>query len=57
MDGREPQIHEVWNFGEDGVSREVQLTAQVDVGSGLFGEFANNYLNETLCRSPFLVEF
>ena len=39
MDGQEPQIHEVWTFGEDGVTREVHPTAQVDVSAGLVGEF------------------
>ena len=34
VDGRDPQIHEVWTFGEDGVTREVHLTSQVDVGTG-----------------------
>ena len=34
VDGREPQINEVWNFGEDGVTCEFHPTARVDVGSG-----------------------
>ena len=34
VDGRDPQIHEVWTFGEDGVTREVHPTSQVDVGTG-----------------------
>ena len=29
MDRREPQIHEVWYLGKDGVTREVHLTAHV----------------------------
>ena len=37
VDRREPQIHEVWTFGEDGVMREVLPTAQVDVGTGFVG--------------------
>ena len=40
VDRRDPQIHEVWNFGEDGVTPEVHPTAQVDVGTGFVGEFA-----------------
>ena len=27
VDGREPQIHKVWTFGEDGVMCEVHPTA------------------------------
>ena len=27
VDGREPQIHEVWTFGENGVTREVHPIA------------------------------
>ena len=52
VDGREPQIHEVWTFGEDGVTREVHPTAQLDVVSGLVGEFATNYLTVICCRFP-----
>ena len=37
VDGRQPQIHEVWNFGKDNVMREVHLTARVDVGAGFIG--------------------
>ena len=52
VDGQEPQIHEVWDFGEDGVTHEVHLTEQVDVGTGVVGEFATNYLNESWRRVP-----
>ena len=51
-EGREPQIHEVWDFGEDGVTREIHPTAQVDVSAGVFGEFATNYLTESWRRIP-----
>ena len=30
--GREPQIHELWSFAEDGITREVQTFARIDVG-------------------------
>ena len=52
MDGRDPQIHEVWNFGEDGVTPEVHSTAQVDVGARFVGKFATNYLTENGRRIP-----
>ena len=31
--GREPQIHELWSFVEDGITREVHPFAQIDVGN------------------------
>ena len=37
VDGRQTQIHEVWNFGENGVTREVCSTVRIDVGSGFVG--------------------
>ena len=52
MDGRDPQIHEFWTSGEDGVTREVHLTAQVDVGTGFVRESATNHLNEIWRRVP-----
>ena len=42
VDGQEPQIHEVWDFGEDGVTHEFHPAALVDVGAGVVGEFAND---------------
>ena len=42
MDGREPQVHDVWTFRDYGVTLEVHPTTQVDVSSGFVGEFANN---------------
>ena len=42
VDRREPQIHEVWTFGEDNVMRDVHPTAQVDAVVGFVGEFAAN---------------
>ena len=52
MDGQEHQIHEVWNFGEDGVTREVHPTAQVDIGYGFVGEFATNDLTPSCSKVP-----
>ena len=42
MDGRDPQVNEVWTLGKDGVTCEVHLTAQVDIGAGFFREFATD---------------
>ena len=30
--GWEPQIHEIWNFAEDGITREVRPFARINVG-------------------------
>ena len=52
VDGLHPQIHEVWTFGEDGVTREVHPTAQVDVGTEYFGEFVTDYVTPSWRRFP-----
>ena len=53
MYGRsEPQIHEVWTFSEDSVTREVHLATQEDVRSGFVREFATNYLTPSWHRVP-----
>ena len=44
MDVSEPQIHEVWTFGEDSVTPEIHPTARVDVGAGFVSEFSTNHL-------------
>ena len=46
VDGREPEVNEVWILGEDGVTPEVHPTAQVDIDAGVVCKFATNYLNE-----------
>ena len=47
VDGREPQIHEVWAFGSDGITHEVHPTAQVDIIAGVMGEFSSDSLTES----------
>ena len=47
VDGRHPKIHEVWTFGEDGVTRKVRPTARIDVGAFVGECFATNYLTPT----------
>ena len=42
VDRREPQIHKVWTFGEDRVSREVHPTSRADIGAEFVVEFATN---------------
>ena len=46
VDGREPEVNEVWILGEDGVTLEFYPTAQVDVGAVIVGDFATHYINE-----------
>ena len=52
MDGHEPQSHEVWTLGEDGVTPQVYPTARVDVSAGFIGEFVTFYLTENWRRIP-----
>ena len=52
VDGRQPDIHEVWTFGEDGVTLEVHPPACVDVGAFVSDYFATDYLNPTWRRVP-----
>ena len=52
VDGQEPQIHKVWNFGEDGIKHKVHLTARVDFGVGFVGEFSTNSLTPSWRRIP-----
>ena len=53
VDGRAPQIHEIWALREDGVTRKFHRTAQVNVSAGVIAEFMTDYLTETLRRIPF----
>ena len=43
VDGREPEVNEVWILGYDRLTPEVNPTAQVDVNGC---EIATNYLTE-----------
>ena len=52
VDRLKPHIHEVWDFGEDDVTREIHPTAQVDVSAGVVGYFATNYLTKSWRRIP-----
>ena len=54
VDVREPQIHEVWAFGFDGVTHEVHPKEQVDVGTGFVGDFLSCCLTESGRRIPIL---
>ena len=54
VDGREPQIHEVWAFVDDGVTREVHPNVRVDFYAGVVGEFLSDYLTESGCRIPII---
>ena len=52
VDGLLSEIHEVWTFGEEGVIREVHLTARVDAGAFVGEFFATNNLTPTCRRIP-----
>ena len=42
VDGQEPQLHKMWCLGLDNVTREIQPTAQLEVGAGTVGQFTTN---------------
>ena len=44
--GREPQIHELWIFAEDGITREVHPFARIDVGNFRGDCFRTTYTTE-----------
>ena len=50
IDGREPQIHELWYLGLDRISHKINPAAHVDVTAGIVGEFVTYYLAENRCQ-------
>ena len=42
VDDREPQIHEFWAFGDDGITHEVHPTERVYTSAGVVEEFASD---------------
>ena len=46
VDGREPQIHELWCLGLDRIIRGVHPSAGVEVATRTIGESVTNYLAE-----------
>ena len=54
--GQKPQIHEIWCPGSNGVTREVHLTVQVDVGAETVGQFSTQYFLENGRRIPVICQ-
>ena len=54
VDGRQPKTHEVWNFGNDGITPEVHPFSRIDVGAFVRDYFATNHLTENGRRVPML---
>ena len=54
VDGRKPQMHEIWCLGSDGITHELHPKAQVYVNAGNVGQFSTNYLSKNSRRIPFL---
>ena len=50
--GRQPEIHEVWTFGDNGITPKVHSFARVDVGNFLGDCFGTDYLAENGRRVP-----
>ena len=44
--GREPQIHELWTFAKDSITREVHPFARIDVGNFSGDCFRTAYATE-----------
>ena len=54
VDRRQPEIHEVWTFGDDVITPEVHYFARVDVRDLIRDCFATNYHAENGRRVPML---
>ena len=54
--GRQPEIHEVWTFGEHRITTDVNPFVRVDVGAFFRGCFATDCLTENGCRVPMFGE-
>ena len=52
VDGRQPEIHEVWTFGEDSFTCEFHTTARIEIGAFVGECVAANYLTKTWNRIP-----
>ena len=50
INGKEPQIHELWCLGLERIICEVHATLRVEVTVENVGEFVTNYLAENGCR-------
>ena len=55
IEGREPEVFELWAFAEDGI-RKIHLYARVQISDDFVGEtFYSHFLNAREIRIPFLV--
>ena len=52
VDGQDAQMHKIWCIYSDGVTREVQLKAQIDIGVETFGHFLTQYFAQSVRRIP-----
>ena len=50
--GRQPETHEVWNFGDDRITRKFYPVARVDISAFLGDCFGTNYLAKNGRRMP-----
>ena len=56
VEGQDPQMHEIWCFGSDGITREFHPTAQLYFGDGVVGQLWSDYLAENRRRIPILIQ-
>ena len=54
VDGREPQIHEIWCLGYNGVTHEFHTTAQIYDVAETVGQFLTQNLSENGRRISFI---
>ena len=50
--GQKPEIHEVWTFGDNGITPEVHTFVRVDVSAFIGDCFGTDYLTENGRRVP-----
>ena len=57
VNGREPQIHELWCWDIDRICRKVHPAARVEIPAGTVREFVTDYLSENEKRNYIIGEF
>ena len=55
VEKRHPEVHELWIFGEAGVTPKFHLTARLDVGAFVGDYCATNYLTPSWSRVPMFI--
>ena len=56
VDRRDPEVHKVWIWGDDGITPEVHPTEWVDVNHWITRDFETNYFIETGSRTSIFIK-